>query len=100
MNYRVVYGLRDGAVMTIEQYTEEIEKLNSIFDTEAVPCPQCGKREMYYVDSSEVEEYTSNGTFENTERYYCDNCGTFADVTQVYVKAGRRVVVQHDEFDD
>jgi len=99
MSYKTIDGLSDGAVSTVEEYTEAVNKLRSVFDADTIECPQCGGS-MYYVDSSDFEEYKADGTFEESLRFYCDCCSTFADVTQVYAPVARKVKVQHDVFED
>lgn len=62
-------------------------------------CPECGFR-MGRTHETLDEEYTTGGRFELKQRYYCENCNTFADVTQVYRPAERRVTVHQDVFEE
>jgi hypothetical protein len=63
-----------------------------------LPCPRCGGT-MFLMDPGFEEQYMFDGTMERSERYYCDDCCTFADVTQVYRPTERRVSVKQDVFD-
>ena len=78
-------------------FEKEVISLPTINDTDGMECPNCGGR-MDWFDGNMDEEYTDGG-FELTERFYCYDCGTFADVTQVYAPTVRKVVVKQDVFD-
>jgi len=62
-------------------------------------CPKCNCL-MAYVDGMSDEQYMPDGTMERFERFYCDDCGTFADITQVYQPTVRRVSVMQDVWED
>ena len=66
-------------------------------DIDRLPCPYCNEQ-MFKVDNGcyPFEEYLGNGWFERTERFFCDNCYTWAHVTQEYAPASRRMVVNRD----
>ena len=80
------------------EFEKEVAALPGIID-QKLACPRCGK-DMRWCGDCPDERYMRNGTFESEERYYCDNCGTFADVTQVYAPTTRKVKVMQDVFDD
>jgi len=79
-------------------FEKEVMALPTINDVDGMECPRCGGR-MDWVQMNMEEEYTDEG-FELTERFYCDDCCTFADVTQVYAPTVRRVKVIQDVFDE
>ena len=78
-----------------------IVKFVDIGNIDRLPCPYCNGQ-MMRVDNGNYphEEYKPDGDFERTERYYCDNCCTWADVTQTYTPTDRRMKVMRDVFDD
>ena len=78
-------------------FEKDVEALPTIHDVEGMECPCCGDKLGWprgYMD----EVYTDEGNFELTERFYCDGCGTWADVTQVYEPTVRRVMVKQDMY--
>ena len=77
-------------------FEADVKALPTVNDTDGMECPNCGGR-LGWVDGNMDEEYTTDG-FELTERFYCDDCCTFADVTQVYAPTERRVKVMQDVF--
>lgn len=79
-------------------FEKEIMALPTIEDADGMECPCCGNRLEWAAENME-EEYTDDG-FERTERFYCYDCETFVDVTQVYTPTTRRIVVKQDVFDD
>ena len=81
------------------EFEREIAAAFDINSESELPCPKCGGK-LYLVDVGMEEEYMFDGMMERTERYYCDDCGTFADVTQVYVPTLRKVRVAQDVWDD
>ena len=83
-------------------YPEFERRIKREFDVNTVSeiaCPCCDGT-MYLVDMDFDEEYMFDGTMERDERYYCDDCCTFADVTQVYVPTVRKVKVMQDVWDE
>ena len=81
-----------------QDFEKEVETLPSIEDVEGMECPECGGKLDWVCDDMN-EEYTEEG-FEHTERFYCFDCGTFVDVTQVYKPTNRYVLVKQDVFED
>ena len=79
------------------EFEKEVMTLPTINDTDGMECPRCGGRLCWCCDNMD-EEYTEEG-FERTERFYCDDCGTFVDVTQVYEPTVRRVEIMQDVWD-
>lgn len=83
-------------------YPEFERRIKRKFDVNTVSeiaCPNCDGT-MYLIDNDVDEAYMFDGTMERDERYYCDDCNTFADITQVYEPTVRRVKVMQDVFDD
>jgi hypothetical protein len=66
-----------------------------------LPCPGC-HGQMWLVDNGDYphEEYRSDGWFVRTERYYCEECETFADVMTSYEPYRRSIAVFQDVIDD
>jgi len=80
-----------------------IRNVKDIDNIDRLPCPRCsGQMERIDNGCYPFEEYKANGTFERTERYYCENedCCTWANVTQVYKPSDRRMKVIRDVFDE
>lgn len=81
------------------EFERRIRNRFNINTESEIPCPECGGT-MYLVDEGFEETYMFDGTMERDERYYCDDCNTFADVTQVYKPTVRRVKVMQDVWDE
>ena len=90
------YRVEDRSYPEFEQWAKSNIDVN---DTDEVPCPHCGGT-MLIEDCGTEEQYMFDGTMERAERYYCDDCGTFADVVQVYKPVSMRVSVMQDIFED
>lgn len=90
------YHVEDRCHPDFERWAKRHIDVNT---TSEVPCPHCDGT-MYLVDNGVDEAYMFDGTMEREERYYCDDCGTFADVVQVYKPASMRVSVKQDVFED
>ena len=82
----------------IDAIVSNVRRLSSI---DRLPCPGC-KGQMWKVDNGDYpyETYSKGGRFYRTERFYCDDCGTFADVKQEYTPVQRTVSVYQDVHDD
>lgn len=91
MNYRVEDRF-------YPEFEKSVEKLSGAMANHAnLVCPECGGDMMKILEYRE-ERYMPNGTLENENRYYCDGCGTFADVTQIYKPSERYVFVKQDVY--
>lgn len=78
-----------------------VSGVKKIDDIDRLPFPYCNEQ-MLRVDNGDYphEEYMSSGVFKRTEKFYCDNCLTWADVSQFYEPNGRTMTVKRDVFDD
>ena len=90
------YRVEDRSYPEFERRIEHYFDINTVSE---VPCPRCDGT-MLLVDVGSDEKYMLDGRMERTERYYCDDCNTFADVTQVYEPTVRKVKVMQDVFED
>jgi hypothetical protein len=73
-----------------------IRNVEDFDDIDRLPCPNCSGQ-MLRVDNGDFprEEYIHE-RFERTERFRCENCEAWADVTQIYRQDVRRVIVAQD----
>lgn len=84
-----------------EDCKKDIMALPEVTDVEGMECPCCGDRlEMVDDRHFPIEEYADDGNFERMELFYCSECGTFCEVTQVYEPTVRRVEFKQDVYDD
>lgn len=90
------YRTEDRSYPELERGIEEDFDINTATE---LGCPNCGGT-MLLVDNGLEEEYFLDGRMERSDRFYCDDCGTFADVTQVYAPTVRRVSVKQDVFEE
>lgn len=77
--------------------TAIVDNVENFDDIDRLPCPYCNGQ-MLRVDNGDYphEQYKNNGWFARTERFYCENCWTWAEVTQTYRPEGRFVKVRRD----
>lgn len=81
------------------EFERRIKRKFDINTESEIACPNCDGT-MHLVDVGLEEAYMFDGTMERDERYYCDDCNTFANITQVYEPTVRRVKVMQDVFED
>lgn len=80
-------------------FVVKVEQVDDISNVDGMDCPRCGET-LRLAEIGHDEQYTMEGWFERTERFYCDTCGTFADVTKRYEPTVRVVELYQDVFDD
>ena len=83
--------------------TPEITAIVDNVDSfDRLPCPNCNDQ-MWLVDNGDypIERYKGNGMFVRTDRFCCDKCDTYADITSVYERRGtRKVKVMQDVYEE
>ena len=87
----------------VEQFAEKVNADVMGICSLSLNCPKCGGV-MIWEDAQGPDEFygeDDNGMFfTSTERYSCDECGAFADITQVYVPKTRLVAVSVPDEED
>ena len=78
--------------MNYLDFEKEVASLPTITDVDGIECPICGSKLMWMQDR--IDEQYLDDCFEQVERFYCDDCGTRVDVTQVYVPTEKRVDIE------